>query len=163
MPDDFADTSDLAAAAELLWEQAKAQLAGQKAEVDALRTRAVALLSVASLVAGLFASRLPHSHAATRTVVASIAALALFGVSVVLALLIAAPKRRWVFTFTLDELVGRVDQGIARPVDVTSNLTSWAEDARRLNARKLRIMYGFFGAVCLLIGLQVIAWAVAAL
>ena len=122
-----ADTTD---AAGLLWEQAKAQLADQKADVDALRTRAVALLSVASLVAGLFGSRLPHNHTAPRTVIASIAALALFGISVVLVLMIIAPKYNWLFPFELGDLLKEVDEGKLSPGDVTSNLADWAERSR---------------------------------
>jgi hypothetical protein len=155
--------SDTTEAAGLLWEQAKAQLAAQKADADSLRTRAVALLSVASLVAGLFGSRLPHDHAAPRTVIASIAALALFGASIVLVLLIAAPKQNWYFTFRLDELFKEVDEGKASPGNVTRNLAVWAEDFRRKNLDKLDTMYLLFGGTCVLVGLQVVAWAIAAL
>jgi hypothetical protein len=155
-----ADNTDAAA---LLWEQAKAQLADQKADVDALRTRAVALLSVASLVAGLFGAQLPHNHTAARTVIASIAALALFGVTVVLVLLIAAPKQNWLFPFKLGELLKKVDEGEASPGDVTRNLAAWAEISRTKNRGKLNAMYALFGVTCLLVGLQVVAWAIAAL
>lgn len=154
--------ADVTAAAALLWEQAKAQLAGQRADVDALRTRAVALLSVASLVAGLFGSRLPHNHE-PRTVIASIAALALFSISVVLVLLIAAPKQNWFFTFKLGELLKKVDEGEASPVDVTYSLADWAEHCRSKNLDKLKVMYALFGGTCLLVGLQVVAWAIATL
>lgn len=154
---------DLADAAGLLWEQAKAALTEQKADVDAVRTRAVALLSVASLVAGLFGSRLPHGNAAPRTVSASIAALVLFGISVVLALLIVAPKRKWEFTFELDRMIELVDRRVAKPEYVTRNLAAWAEIAWERNQHKLDDMYVWFGRMCLLVGLQVVAWAIAAL
>ncbi len=155
-----ADATD---AAGLLWEQAKAQLADQRADVDALRTRAVALLSVASLVAGLFGSQFPHNHTAPRTVTASIAALALFAVSVVLVLLIAAPKQNWFFPLKLNALLKKVDEGEISPGDVTRNLAVWAEDNRKKNQDKLNTMYALFGTTCLLVGLQVVAWAIAVL
>jgi hypothetical protein len=155
--------ADTIGAAGLLWEQAKAQLAAQKADVDALRTRAVALLSVASLVAGLFGSRLPHDHTAPRTVIASITALALFGISVVLVLLIAAPKQNWLFTFELCKLLKEVDEGKASPGNVTRNLAVWGELYWSKNQGKLDAMYSLFGRTCALVGLQVVAWAIAAL
>ena len=147
----------------MLWEQAQRQLARQESDLDALRARAVAMLSVAALVAGLFGSRLPHHHVPSRTTIAVVAALLLFAVSVVLALLVAAPKKDWEFTFKLDKLIERVDDATAAPVDVTRNLAVWAEEARAENTGKLNALYTSFSWVCLLVGLQVIAWAIAVL
>jgi predicted GTPase len=56
MPDDQTDA--LAA----IWEQSKAEAAQQNSDIDSLRNRAVAMLSVGTLVGGLFGSRLPHAH-----------------------------------------------------------------------------------------------------
>ncbi|TYK44115.1 hypothetical protein [Actinomadura decatromicini] len=145
-------------AAALLWEQARQQLGQQSADLDLLRTRAVAMLSVAALVAGLFGARLPAAHTSDRAVGFMIAALALFAASVVLAVTVAVPRRNWEFTFKLDLLIARVDAGEAEPADVTRNLAAWAEAARRNNARTMSRLYLWFRLVCLLVGLQVVAW-----
>jgi hypothetical protein len=148
-------------AAALIWDQAKQQLAQQNADLDLLRTRAVAMLSVAALVAGLFGTRLPHGYTHGGTLAFVIAALALFATSVVLAVIVAAPRRKWEFTFKLDPLLQRVDAGDAVPADITRNLAAWAEVARSNNARQMSSLYSVFRLVCLLVGLQVIAWALA--
>lgn len=155
--------ADLSDSAALLWAQAQQQLSQQNADLDALRTRAIAMLSVATLVAGLFGTRLPDVHPSPRAVIAVTAALALFAASVVLAILVAAPRKGWLFTFKLDALLGLVDDGRAAPMDVTRNLATWAEDARSENTGKLDGMYGMFRWVCVLVGLQVVAWAIAVL
>jgi hypothetical protein len=150
-------------AAALIWDQAKQQLAQQNADLDLLRTRAVAMLSVGALVAGLFGTRIPNSHIHSRALAFVIAALALFAVSVVLAVLVAAPRRKWEFTFKLDALLQRVDTGDAVPVDVTRNFAAWSEVARANNARQMKHLYSIFRLVCWLVGLQVVAWALAVL
>jgi hypothetical protein len=154
-------SDEVGEAAGLLWEQAQRQLLQQNADLDTLRTRAVAMLSVAALVAGLFGSRLPRDHVSARTLTAVTLALCLFAGSVVLALAVAAPKKKWLFTFKLDKLLDLVREGQATPMDATYNLARWAEDARQLNAAKQQRMYAMFGWVCVLVGLQVVAWAVA--
>jgi hypothetical protein len=152
------------AAAALLWAQAQQQLSQQNSELDALRTRAVAMLSVAALVAGLFGTRLPTgSHVSARTVAAVTAALVLFAASAVLAIMVAAPRNRWLFTFGLDPLLERVEAGSIQPGDVTVSLAGRAEENRRSNNAKLKPMYTMFGWICALVGLQVVAWAVAVL
>lgn len=150
-------------AAALIWDQARQQLAQQNADLDLLRTRAVTMLSVAALVAGLFGTRLPQGHAHTRTLAFVIAALVLFAASVILAILVAAPRGKWEFTFKLDPLLQRVDAGDAVPVDITRNFAAWSEMARSNNARQMMGLYSIFRLVCLLVGLQVVAWALAIL
>jgi membrane-associated PAP2 superfamily phosphatase len=152
-----------AEASALIWEQARQQLAQQNADLDLLRTRSVAMLSVAALVAGLFGTRLPHGQLHGRTLVFLIIALALFAASVVLAVLVAAPRRDWEFAFKFSSLLERVDKIEARPGDVTRNFTSWAESAWANNLRLMQPLYTMFRLVCVLVGLQVIAWAIAVL
>jgi len=150
-------------AAALIWEQARQQLAQQNTDLDLLRTRAVALLSVAALVAALFGTRLPHGHLHGRTLSFLVAALILFAASVVLAVLVAAPRRNWEFTFDLGDLLQRVDGGEAAPVDVTRSFASWSENAWMNNAEQMKSLYTMFSVVCALVGLQVVAWAIAVL
>jgi hypothetical protein len=150
-------------AADLLLEQAKLQLDQQNTDLSSLRVRAVALLSVASLVAGLFGPHLPGKTASTWVLIVVSVTLVLFACNVILALLIAAPKKRWLFTFRLDQMFDRIDDGTLIPVDVTYNLARWAEEARGWNRSKLNRLYLLFAWMCILTGLQVIAWVVAVL
>jgi hypothetical protein len=163
-PREYGAVDDLnAEAAALIWEQARQQLNQQTTDLDVLRTRAVAMLSVAALIAGLFGSRLADGHAGGRTVGFVIVALVLFAASVVLAVIVAAPRRNWEFTFRLSGLLQRVDAGEAVPADVTRNLAAWSETARFNNAQRMERLYTMFRLVCVLVGLQVVAWAIAVL
>jgi hypothetical protein len=161
---EYGTVDDLnAEAAALISEQARQQLNQQNDDLDVLRTRAVAMLSVAALVAGLFGARLPGGHANARTVGFVIVALVLFAASVVLAVIVAAPRRNWEFTFRLGALLERVDAGKAVPADVTRNLAAWSETARLNNAQRMEHLHNMFRVVCFLVGFQVVAWAIAVL
>ena len=70
---------DQTAASAVLWEQSKSEVAQQDTDVDSLRTRAVALLSVG--VGGLFGSRLPHGHLSPLNVAGLVVALGVFAMS----------------------------------------------------------------------------------
>jgi hypothetical protein len=146
-------------AAAIIWDHAKAQIAKQSADLSSLRTRALGMLSVASVVAALFAGRLPKGAPHWAVIVA----LVLFGLSVPLAITVAAPKRNWQFTEHLNELIKHVDEGIATPVQVTRNLASWSEESRRHNDDKMRPMFSMFRIVCFLTAGQVIFWVIAVL
>ena len=67
----------LADAAGLLWDESRRQITVQEADLGTLRTRAVALLSVSSVVAGLFGGRVVSTaaHHPTYVDAAIIAAL----------------------------------------------------------------------------------------
>jgi hypothetical protein len=86
-------SDDLTDAATVLRAQAKDELTQQATDLDAVRTRAFALLSVEAQVGGLFGSRLPHSHQSPSQVAALLAALVLFSLGVLLAVIIALPRR----------------------------------------------------------------------
>jgi uncharacterized protein (DUF2062 family) len=158
------DDRDVTEATELLWEQAQRQLSQQSADLDSLRTRALAMLSVAALAAGLFGSHVPLAHSSLGTAIAAVIALGLFAICVVLAVWIATPmKHAWRFTFPLRVLVSEVGTGSALPMDVALSLTKYAEESRRANEDKLENLHRYFSAVCVLVGLQVLAWAIAVL
>jgi hypothetical protein len=144
----------------VLWEQSKAQIAQQDADVDSLRTRAVALLSVGALVGGLFGSRLPHGHLSPMNVAALVAALALFAVSVGLAVAIAWP-RDWYFGAEREPLLSRVADGTATLAQVNLSLARRAEQNWTSNYGTTMHMYRLFAALCAVVGLQVVAWAFA--
>ena len=143
-----------------MWEQSKAEIAQQDADIDSLRTRAVALLSVGALVGGLFGSRLPHGHLSRMNVAALAAALVLFAASVVLAVAVAWP-RDWYFGADREPLVSGVADGTVTLAQVNLSLASRAEQNRTKNYGTIRHMYRLFAVLCAVVGLQVVAWAVA--
>lgn len=150
-------------AGKLLCDEAQRMLVRQEAVLDTLRTQAVALLSVASLVAGLFASRLiPGSHS-LRVVVASWIAVALFGGTAVLTIVILLP-RGWDFSHDLKKPLDQVSRrNVLTPLNVTITWAEMYEKMRHKNQKPLDdLMCGFWWA-CVLAGAQVVAWAVAAI
>jgi hypothetical protein len=144
----------------VLWEQSKAEIAQQDGDIDSLRTRAVALLSVGALVGGLFGSRLPHGHLSPMNVAALAVALALFALSVVLALAIAWP-RAWYFGADREPLVSRVADGKATLAQINLSLALRAEQNWNENYSTMRSLYRLFAWLCAAVGVQVVAWAIA--
>ena len=159
MPDD----TPLKDSAALLWSEAQRQITRQESDLDSLRTRAVALLSVASIVAALFGTRIATDHHSGRVVIASVAALVFFGVGVLLSLMILAPKKDWAFTENLQQYFDLLNARTLTPASVSSSLAENFEASRKENKGKIEALYGKFLWVCVLVGLQVVAWAVAAL
>ena len=155
------NAEDQTDASGVLWESAKSALEQQNAAVDTLRTRAVAMLSVAALVGGLFGSRLPHTYSAVN-VTGLVAALALFACSIVLAVVIGWP-RTWSFGAYLYPLITGVSDGAVTLAQVNLSLATRAEENWAQNEVTLERLYGMFGALCLVVGLQVAAWAFAVL
>lgn len=150
--------------ATLLWEQAQRQLAQQSSDLDTLRTLAIAMLSVASLVAALFGSRIDQGHLGARTLAAVVVALVLFAAGAFLALFVTVPRKRaWLFTFDIGELLTLEEGGSASPSVLIRSLTDRAEQNRRENEAKIEGLYRALTVVCVLVGLQVVAWAVAVL
>jgi hypothetical protein len=149
---------DVTDATKLLWEQAQRQLSQQSADLDILRTRTIAMLSVAAVAAALFGSRLSHVHSAREAV--TVLALCLFAASVVLAAWVVRPAK-WRFTYPLQPLINEAQARSARPMDVALSLTHHAEQNRKKNEKRLEGLHMRFSLICLLIGLQVVAWAIA--
>ena len=154
MADDQADASAV------LWEQSKAEVTQQDADIDSLRTRAVVLLSVGALVGGLFGSRLPRGHLSPMNIAGLVAALILFAVSVVLAVAIAWP-RDWYFGADREPLVSMVADGKVTIAQVNLSLARRAEQNWTKNYSTVRRMYRLFAVLCMTVGLQVVAWAIA--
>jgi hypothetical protein len=144
----------------LLWEQSQAETAQQNSDIDSLRARAVALLSVGALVGGLFGSRLPHAHLSTLNISGLAAALTLFGVSVVLAVAIAWP-RSWHFGADRDALASQVADGTVTLAQVNYALAWRAEQNWATNEATMAGLFRLFAVLCALIGLLVVAWALA--
>ena len=122
--------------AALLWDEARRQNAAQVAEVDLLRTRAVAVLSVASLVAGLFGGRIvaksPHPHYVGAAIGVALVAFALSVLAIVVVL--KPQKMKWEFAQNLTSYFEDLAAGEPiQPVDVTFNLAKDFEASRIQN------------------------------
>ncbi len=88
------------------------------------------------------------------------AALALFAAAVGLALAVAWP-RDWYYGADREPLVSGVADGTATLGQVNLSLARRAEQNWAENYRTVRRMYGLFAWLCVAVGLQVVAWAVA--
>jgi hypothetical protein len=153
MPDDQTD------AMVAIWEECKVELAQQNSDLDALRNRAVALLSVEALVGGLFGSRLP-AHMRALNTTGLVVALVLFGVSIALAIAIAWP-RSWKGGFDNLSLAERVADGTATLAQVNYGLVITGEESWATNHDTLVGMYRLFAVLCTLTGALVVGWALA--
>ena len=163
-PDDpQIDGTPLADAAAILWDEARRQIASQVSEVDILRTRSVAILSVASIVAGLFGGRIVgiHPHPVYVTIAVTVA-LICFAVSVIAIIVVLTPKKnKWEFDQNLSSYFVDLDSGDLAPLDVTARLAEHSELSRVKNKLVLDKLYSWFAFACVLVGLQVVAWGVA--
>ena len=149
-----------APAAFMVVEEARRMFVGQQATLDSLRTRAIAMLSVGALVAGLFGSQLPKNQS-DYSVGAVVVALVAFGISVALAATIVSPRR---FNFDHGLSAPLRDFKDGEPVRSYDLAVSWArgyEKDRSENEDKLRSLMTCFQVVCALIGVQVVAWGLA--
>jgi hypothetical protein len=160
-------SDDQADAMGAIWEEAKAETAQQNSDIDSLRNRAAALLSVEALVGGLFGSRLPSGHMRALNTGGLVTALVLFSVSVALVVAIAWP-RSWrgglaAFLAEADDvpLAERVATGTAALAEVNYALASRAEQNWTANNDTLMGMYRLFAILCALAGALVVAWAIA--
>jgi hypothetical protein len=152
-----------AAAARLLWDESLRQVVRQEADLDELRTRTVALLSVTAIVAGLFGSRLSGNEHGYH-LAAIIVALAGFGISTLLALVILISRRGvWRFAHKLDVYLTKVRNGAFGELDVSMNLAEHFEEYRLHNQPRLDNLHRVLIAICIAVGVQVLAWAVAAI
>jgi hypothetical protein len=144
----------------LLFTQSSAEITQQNASLDALRTRAVALLSVGTLAGGLFGSHLTHGHLSALNTGGLVAALAVFAASVGVAITIAWP-RKWIVGTNRAPLITQVADGTLSTAEINYALTSRTEQNWAANQQTLRTLYRLFAILCALTGAQVIAWAIA--
>jgi hypothetical protein len=154
MPDDQTD------ALAIIWEQSKAEAAQQNTDIESLRNRAVALLSVGALAGGLFGSRLSKGHLSGLSTVGLISALVLFAAGVSLTVAIVWP-RSWLAGTKRLPLAKLVADGEATLAQVNYSLAWRTEQNWAENNNTMANMYRLFAILCVLTGAQVIAWAIA--
>ncbi len=155
----MADPINLPAATMLL-DEARRMLNDQYSALESLRGRAVALLSVGSLVAALFGSRLPMhlTDAAHRSVMVALGAFAL---SVVIVAWVVFP-RKLKFSHSLVGQFPKLDKG--RKLRTYDLAVTWAkgyETDRAFNEAKIQNLMVCFTVACGLLAVQVVAWGIA--
>lgn len=156
----MADEPSNMPAAEMLVTESRRLLIAQGATLEALRTRAIAMLSVAALVAGFFGSRL-SKHLTAPAYVAIAVAVGTFGGSVILVASIVRPIGIR-DTHSLARQYGKLFAGA--PLSAYNLATTWAkgyEEDRHANEEKIHAAMGAFAWVCYLVAAQVIAWTIA--
>jgi hypothetical protein len=147
----------------LLWEEAQRQIVRQEADLDGLRNRATALLTVASVVAALFGGHvaLVTSRYPGWTRITIGAALVFFAASVALVIAVLASRDGWRFSENLSSYFGDIQNGTLVPSAVTFNLAKDTVDSQTANQTKLSHLHKLFKWGCIFAGLQVVAWGVA--
>jgi hypothetical protein len=155
------ETNDPAAA--MVWEEARRLIVRQEAVLDTLRTQAVAILSVASLVAGLFGSRLLPAHPSGLKLTAILVALALFGATALKVIVILTP-RDWTFEHGLAGKLEMLKDGcLLEAGGLGYTWAKEAEKARGENRVHLDRLMRYFRWACLLTAAQVVVWGLALL
>ncbi|MDP9397532.1 MAG: hypothetical protein M3P96_06765 [Actinomycetota bacterium] len=147
---------------ELVLEEARRLLARQEANLDGLRTRAAAMLSVAALAGGLFGGRSTGDRSALATG-GVVVALVLFVVTAALLLWVQRP-REFTFSHDLSDWINDLREG--RPVDATEfayNISRDLNDYRQQNKTKIDHLACCYLWICGLVALQVVAWALSAI
>jgi hypothetical protein len=158
MPDD----SELKEATALLWDEARHQIDEQRSTLESLRSRSIALLSVASLVAALFAPHVFEEAHRWWVDVAIPAALVAFALCALIVVWVLAPKHNWEFSQNLGSYFEDIrNKKNVTPEEVTYNLAKDSQASRGRNETKLKCLHKGFRWACVLLGIQVIAWAFA--
>ena len=160
-----ADSLDMdMSAAPVLLDEMRRQIDEQQSALSVLRSRAVALLSVGSLVAALFGTRIVPGHHSGLTNGAIAVALIAFGCSVISVILVIAPRRGWQFSQNVTPYLGYVMDGKAVSSDYVSfHVARSTEASRAANTPKLKCLHDWFTLTCVFLGIQVVAWGVAIL
>lgn len=150
-------------AAAMLWDEARRLLVRQEATLDTLRGQAVAILSVASIVAGLFGSRLlPTQQLSHFSVAMLVLALAAFAATAVLALVILRPQV-WHFEHGLASNLGTLGRGgdVLAAAGLAYTWAKGVEGQRAANKRRLDRLMTCFAWACGLTGASVLFWGLA--
>jgi hypothetical protein len=157
--DRVADEQSQDAAAQLVHAEALRLLEQQEAELVGIRGRAVAILSAAGLVNGLFGVKLVGKHHYTAGQLASIwIAVVAFGLMAACVIVIEWP-RKFRFAEYLGDWLLAIEEGQARPpIGFWFHFARQFYDFREYNRPKINRLYQLFTASCVLLGLQVICW-----
>jgi hypothetical protein len=145
---------------ETLLAQAQRQFDQHVANLESLRNRAVSVLGIGGVVAGLFVGRLDASLNGY-----SWAALALFLVTVLCAVFVVVPRGGPVLSEDLRSSFDWYRAYGSQPRAVDVYLVGIAANLNRdnaLNRRTLRAVTVVFAAECTLLGVQMLLWVLGA-
>jgi hypothetical protein len=160
----MAEDESQAKVLEIVWGESRSQVAEQESSLEALRNRSIALLSVGSIVAGLFGAELIHVSALHWRLWPVLVALIAFAGSVAAAITVLFPKKEMEFYQDVTPYLDDIKAGEEVTVeDVTYNLARHTEASWDRNETKLKALHSKFKLICCLLAVQVIAWAVAVL
>jgi hypothetical protein len=146
-----------------LTDERRRLLTNQVGSTDTTRNRTAAMLTVASIVAGIFGTNLVSGTTHPKPVLATIAvALALFAISVGIAVKIMLLR-----DFDVGADVGRMLERVRREEPTTAagvqnTLARLYLDAYKANESKVDDLNGLYTALCVLVAAQVVTWALAA-
>lgn len=144
----------------MVWEESRRLLVRQESEVDLLRSRSVGLFAAASIVAGLFASRLPKelNDFQAAAVTGALVGFVLMG-GLVLAIQV---PRDFGFSRNLDDYVAEMGMGTPASVrDFSYNSSKDANGSRSRSKPTIKLLYRYLAGAVGLLGVQVVAWALA--
>jgi hypothetical protein len=153
-------TDDDSAAMLLVMEESRRLLVRQEADLDTLRTRTGGLLAASSVVTGLLVGltdRRLDCFERAMFVVAVVAYVA----TAVLALVVLVP-RSWFLSHDMSDWLGQARTGhYPKPMTVVFHLADDFDRYRGKNSKKLTRLQTCYFSGCILLGVQVIAWAAA--
>lgn len=155
MPDDVALITPIT-------EERRRLLENQVSFTDTVRNRTTAMLSVASIVAGLFGARLATGTQPRPTLAAIAAALLLFAVSALLAISMMMLRNLRVGVDTSQPLARLEAHTPSTPYGMNYTLAKRYQEEYDLNVPVVERLDSQYKWLCVLVGAQVIAWAVAA-
>jgi hypothetical protein len=151
-------------AGQLILIESQRQLDRQSDAHNTVKTTAAAVITSAAVAAAVFASVLTaektRSHA---SIGAEVAALAMFTITVCISAWLIGPHK-WNDEHELTGWIDRIYAG-EPPSQVTTiaNFAKYANDFRQDNVAILKRLQCWQTAACVLLGLQVVAWALAVL
>jgi hypothetical protein len=142
-----------------LLDEARRLLIRQEADLDTLRVRAVTMLTVAAVLAGLFAPRIStHDHWRAALVALS---LVMFAATAGLVVFIQWPRAMYFH----HDLTSWIEEWAAGTEPVHSELAyNWSRDfikSRKDNAEIINRLQWCFTLACALVGMQVLTWGAA--
>jgi hypothetical protein len=148
--------------ADLLLGETCRQLSGLEAALNSTRSNAGLLLTGASVVSVAFLSvAAVEKTRSDASILAEVVALVLFGLLVIGCAYILRP-RDWTNDADLTDWMGIIDAGeLIDPADMAVELSRFYLSSHETNTPTLKQLQSVLTASCVLLGLQVIAWAFA--
>lgn len=142
----------------IVMEESRRLLERQEADLDTLRGRVGVILTGSSIVAAVFGAgipdQIPRFAFATRC-----GAFALFAFTAAVCVWILLP-RDWDFSTDIGEWITDIQaEGKPPTHEVVRAFARYYQEMRNKNSPQLLQLQGFFTGACILLAMQVVAWA----